>query len=67
MKFFSLAKIKTHAIDKPIAIIPLRMDPNNSSYSPYPEIEMGPKIVTAIPPPIKIRIHIKNKNPKSCP
>lgn len=67
MKFFSLAKIKIHAMERPIAILPLRIEFNKVSYSPYPEIEIGPKIVTAIPPPIKIRIHIKNKNPKSCP
>lgn len=29
--------------------------------SPKPSIEIGPKIVTTIPPPIKIKIHIPNK------
>ena len=36
----------------------------NQSNSPNPETENGPNIVTAIPPPTSIKIHIPNKNPK---
>ncbi len=31
---------------------------------PYPVIEIGPNIVTTIPPPIRIKIHMANKNTK---
>ena len=47
-----------------IATIALITDPINQSSSPNPEIENGPNIVTAIPPPTSIKIHIPNKNPK---
>lgn len=39
------------------------IDAINRLNSPYPVIEIGPKIVTRIPPPRRIRIHIANKNP----
>jgi len=35
-----------------------------TSNSPYPEIVMGAKIRTAIPPPIIIKIHIAKINTK---
>ncbi len=35
-----------------------------SNSSPYPEIVMGAKIRTAIPPPIIIKIHIAKINTK---
>ena len=47
-----------------IATIALITEPINQSSLPNPEIENGPNIVTAIPPPISIKIHIPNKNPK---
>jgi hypothetical protein len=47
------------------AIIALITDAINQLRSPNPEIEMGPSIVTTIPPPTMIRVHIANKNPKS--
>ena len=33
------------------------------SNKPNPEIENGPKIVTRIPPPSRIKTHMANKNP----
>jgi hypothetical protein len=50
-----------------IAISPLDAELKKESNSPKPEIEIGPRIITAIPPPTIIKIHIKNMNPKSCP
>ncbi len=47
-----------------IATIALVTDPINKLNSPNPEIEIGPNIVTTIPPPTSIKIHIANKNPK---
>jgi len=47
-----------------IATIALITDPINKSSSPNPEIENGPSIMTVIPPPTSIKIHITNKNPK---
>ena len=41
-----------------IAIIALREDEIIESKSPYPVIEIGPKIATSIPPPIINKIHI---------
>jgi hypothetical protein len=46
-----------------IAIIPLITDPINQLNSPYPLIEIGPKRITIIPPPIIIKSHIANKKP----
>jgi len=46
-----------------IAIIPLITEPINQLNSPYPLIEMGPKMVTIIPPPTIIKSHIANKKP----
>ncbi|MFB5614993.1 MAG: hypothetical protein ACE5RI_07840 [Candidatus Nitrosomaritimum yanchengensis] len=60
-------KTKTHITDKIIAISPLVTELKKESNSPKPVIEMGPRIVTAMPPPTKIKTHIKNMNPKSCP
>lgn len=54
-------------IDKIIAIIPFTIEFNKELNSPNPESEIGPTTRIAIPPPIIIRIHIKNINPKSCP
>ena len=54
-------------IDNITARIPFITEFNKEFNSPNPEIEIGPRIRTAIPPPIMIRIHIKNINPKSCP
>ncbi len=67
MKFFIFSKINTQIKDKDIAIIPLKTELIKGSNSPKPVIEIGPKIVTAIPPPISIKSHIKNKNPKIGP
>jgi hypothetical protein len=47
-----------------IATIALITDPINISNSPNPETEIGPNIVTTIPPPTNIKSHIANKNPK---
>lgn len=47
-----------------IAIIAFIVDVTNKSNSPNPEIEKGPKIDTAIPPPTRINPHIPNRNPK---
>ena len=47
-----------------IATIALITDPINKLNSPNPEIEIGPNIVTRIPPPTSIKTHIPNKNPK---
>ena len=41
-----------------IAIIALREDEIIELKSPYPVIEMGPKIATRIPPPISNKSHI---------
>ena len=65
MKFFNFNKIKTQSIDNPIAARPLIREFIKESNSPNPETERGPRMVTAIPPPRIIRIHIKNKKPKS--
>jgi len=40
-------------------------DAINQSNSPKPEIEIGPKIVTTIPPPKIIKPHIANKKMNS--
>ncbi len=40
-------------------------DDKKKFISPYPVIDNGPKTITAIPPPIKIRIHIPNKKPNN--
>ena len=64
IQFFNIDKIKIHITTRMIATIALIIDPKNKSNSPNPEIESGPKILTAIPPPASIKIHIANKNPK---
>ncbi len=46
-----------------IATTAFMIEDMNQFSSPYPEIEIGPKIVTTIAPPTSIRIHIPNKNP----
>jgi len=46
-----------------MATIALITDEINQSRSPNPEIDIGPKRVTTIPPPTRIKIHIANKNP----
>jgi len=38
-------------------------DAINQLRSPNPDIVIGPRSVTTIPPPISIKIHIANKNP----
>lgn len=54
-----------HNNTRKIATVALTIDEiNKSSSSPNPEIEIGPKILTIIPPPIRIRPHMANKNPK---
>ena len=40
-------------------------DPINKLNSPKPETEIGPKIVTTIPPPKIIKPHIANKKVNS--
>ncbi len=64
IKFFNLDKIKIHITTRMIATIALITDPKKKLNSPNPETEIGPNIVTTIPPPTSIRIHIANKNPK---
>ena len=44
-----------------IAIPPFVTDVKILSNSPKPEIEIGPKIITAIPPPRRIKIHIAKR------
>jgi len=39
------------------------IDVINMSDGPNPEIENGPKIVTRIPPPNRIKTHMASKNP----
>ena len=47
--------------------MPLTIEFIQGSNSPKPVIEMGPRIITAMAPPIIIKTHIKNKNPKRGP
>ena len=54
-------KIKIQIITRTIAITALITDAINQLNSPNPEIEIGPKIVTTIPPPTIINPHIANK------
>ena len=53
-----------HAIASKIAIPPLVTDVKILSNSPKPEMEIGPKITTAIPPPSIIKIHIAKRKTK---
>jgi len=46
-----------------MATVALMIDAISQSRSPNPEMDIGPKRVTTIPPPIIIKIHIANKNP----
>ena len=39
------------------------IDAINELRSPNPDIEIGPRIVTTIPPPTSIKPHIASKNP----
>ena len=57
--------MKIHPVTKIIAIIALIEEVAKESSSPNPEIERGPKISTAIPPPSSIRIHITKIKPKT--
>jgi len=61
--FFNFDRIKIHTTTKIIAIIALITDEINQSRSPNPEIDIGPRRITTIPPPAIIKIHIVNKNP----
>lgn len=38
-------------------------DPINPLAVPYPETSIGPNMETTIPPPMRIKIHMANKNP----
>jgi hypothetical protein len=49
---------------KPIDITALIAEEKIKSKSPYPEIVIGARITTAIPPPMMINIHIANMNTK---
>ena len=44
---------------------PFMAEDTNQLRSPKVVIEIGPKMVTTMPPPIKIRIHIENKKPNN--
>ena len=46
-----------------IAMTALITDAINQFASPYPVTSIGPRTVTTIPPPMRMRIHIANKNP----
>jgi len=59
-----LDKIKIHVTTNPIDITALIAEEKIKSNSPYPEIVIGAKIRTAIPPPIIIKIHIAKINRK---
>ncbi len=64
IQFFNFDKIKIQITIRTSAMIDLITDAITQSSSPNPEIEIGPKIVTRIPPPTIIKTHIENKNPK---
>jgi hypothetical protein len=64
IQFLILDKIKIQITIRISAITVLITDEMNQLKSPYPEIDIGPRNVTIIPPPMIINPHIANKNPK---
>jgi len=60
-----LDRIKIHTTTKTTATIALITDAINQSRSPNPEIDIGPRRETTIPPPTIIKTHIANKNPNN--
>ena len=58
-----LERITIHKTTNKIAIIPFTIDVSSEFIAPNPDIEIGPKTETTIPPPIKIKIHIQKMNP----
>ena len=57
-------KTKTQAITRIIAIIAFIPEDKIESKSPKPEIDIGPNIVTRIPPPANNKSHITKINTK---
>jgi hypothetical protein len=62
IKFLIFNNKKIQPITKDIAMAALMIDDNNESKLLNPEIERGPITITKIPPPKRIKIHMKNKN-----
>lgn len=51
--------MKIHNTTNNIAINPLIIEENKELREPNPVRDIGPSITAAIPPPIKIKIHIQ--------
>lgn len=61
IQFFIFDKIKIQITTRTSAMTALITDAINQLSSPNPEIEIGPRMVTTIPPPTIINPHIANK------
>lgn len=59
----TLERITIHKTTNKTDIIPFTIEVSSEFIAPNPDIEMGPRIETDIPPPIKIKIHIQKINP----
>jgi len=64
IQFLILDNITTHNAINNNVMITWTPEFSIGSKSPYPENEIGPRIITSKPPPIRIKIHITSTNPK---